>query len=134
MNHKQKIGYAILGAFIMLIGMLIDNFTSPPVTAQTDGEITCQKLTFVDETGEPLFRLQAETGTRAEPRFHSTYAKTGTGANDTLVFFNRRGQRVVSLTSSMLKNHLSIRDITGMERVALSADEDTGRVKVWEWG
>ena len=61
MNHKQKIGYAILGAFIMLIGMSIDNLTSSPVTAQNDGEITCQKLTFVDETGEPLFILQAET-------------------------------------------------------------------------
>ena len=134
MNHKEKTGYIILGAVIMLIGMSINNLTSFPVTAQNNGEIMVQKLTFVDETGEPLFRLQAEVGTRAEPLFHTRYANTGTGANDTLVFFNRRGQRVVSLTSSMLKNHLSIRDITGMERVALSATEDTGRVKVWEWG
>ena len=49
MNYKQKIGYTILGAFIMLIGMLMDNLTSPPVTAQSNGELTCQQLTFVDE-------------------------------------------------------------------------------------
>ena len=61
MNHKQKLAYMALGAGILALGILIDNLTSSPVTAQTDGEITCQKLTFVNETGEPLFILQAKT-------------------------------------------------------------------------
>ena len=58
MNHKQKLGYIALGASIMLIGMWIGNAISPPVTAQNDGELTCQKLTFVDETGTPLYWIQ----------------------------------------------------------------------------
>lgn len=66
MNHKQKIGYTFLGAFIILIGMLIDNLTSPPVTAQNNGELTCQKLTFVDETGMPLFTLNTEIENRGD--------------------------------------------------------------------
>ena len=84
MNHKQKIGYILLGAFIMLIGMSIDNLTSTPVTAQNDGEITCQKLTFVDETGKPLFILQAKTE----------------GVSDhQLSIRNKAGQEAVRLTS-----------------------------------
>ena len=84
MNHKQKIGYTLLGAFIMLIGMSIDNLTSSPVTAQSNGELTCQKLTFVDETGKPLFILQAETE----------------GVSDhQLSILNKAGQETVRLTS-----------------------------------
>lgn len=54
MNHKQKIGYTILGASIMLIGMWIGNGTSPPVTAQSNGvfdKITCREIEVIDENG-----------------------------------------------------------------------------------
>ena len=60
MNHKQKIGYTILGAFIMLIGILINNLTSP-VTAQSNGtfgEIQCTGLTVVDAKGKKLIDLK----------------------------------------------------------------------------
>ena len=61
MNHKQKIGYTILGAFIMLIGMSIDNLTSSPVTAQnneTFGEIQCTGLTVINKEGKTLIDLK----------------------------------------------------------------------------
>lgn len=94
----------------------MNNLTSPPVTAQTDVELTCDKLTFVDKTGEPLFRLQAKASTRA---------------NETLVFFHRAGQRAVSLTSSTAKNRLAIQSIGGIDGVVLSTTyEHGGRVRV----
>ena len=112
MNHKQKIGYTILGAFIMLIGMLIDNRTSPPVTAQTDGVITCQKLTFVDEAGEPLFILQAKTegvsdhqlsirnkvGQETVRLTSIIFDRLGRALNS-VYLFNDEGKVVVALTS-----------------------------------
>ena len=45
----------------MLIGMLIDNFISPPVTAQSNGtfgEIQCTGLTVVDKEGKTLIELK----------------------------------------------------------------------------
>lgn len=112
MNHKQKMGYTILGAFIMLIGMSIDNFTSPPVTAQSNGELTCKQLTFVDETGEPLFILQAKTkevnnhqlsirnkvGQETARLTSRIFASSGRALND-LRLFNDKGEVAVALTS-----------------------------------
>ena len=102
MNHKQKIGYTILGAGIMLIGMLIDNLTSSPVTAQNDGEITCQKLTFVDETGKPLFTFSAK--------------KKNTNSLDSLL--------------SGITETLFIRDKDGKSAIELSTGTEGGRVDV----
>ena len=51
MNHKQILGYTVLGAMIMPIG--IGSIVSPPLIAQRDGvfgEIECSKLTVVNET------------------------------------------------------------------------------------
>lgn len=36
MNHKQKLGYTLLGASIMLIGMWIGNGISPNIEAQSE--------------------------------------------------------------------------------------------------
>ena len=94
MNHKQKMGYILLGAFIMLIGMSIDNLTSSPVTAQTDGEITCQKLTFVDETGEPLFTLNAESD----------------GRTGSLSFRNKDGKKAMKINNTRLGNSVYVYD------------------------
>ena len=60
MNYKQKLGYMVLGAVIMLIGMSVDSILSPPLIAQRSGgidEIVCSKLTIVDKYGRPAIVL-----------------------------------------------------------------------------
>ena len=54
MNNKQKFGYTLLGALIMLIGIGVGAIVSPPLIAQRDGvfdEIQCRRLKTVDENG-----------------------------------------------------------------------------------
>ena len=62
MNHKQKLGYTVLGAVIMLVGITIGQFVTPNIEAQSDGvfdEIQCRKLTVLDKSGKPAFLLAA---------------------------------------------------------------------------
>ena len=113
MNHKQKIGYTLLGAFIMLIGMSIDNLTSSPVTAQSNGELTCQKLTFVDDTGKPLFYLEAEDSDRL------SIFKADVYNPKTEVFENKEMMRLTCV--GLLGNELSILNLEGREGVRLEA-------------
>ena len=62
MNNKQKFGYTILGAVIMLIGIGVGAIVSPSLTAQRNGvfgEIECTELTVVDTAGNPVVVLGA---------------------------------------------------------------------------
>ena len=71
MNNKQKFGYTILGAVIMLIGIGMGVIVSPPLIAQRDGvfgNIQCTELEVVDKYGEPAIRLK--TNDRFGPDNH----------------------------------------------------------------
>lgn len=55
MNYKQKLGYTVLGAVIMLVGFGVGSVVSPPLVAQNSGvfdEMTCSKLTVRDERAD----------------------------------------------------------------------------------
>lgn len=63
MNHKQKLGYALLGAAVMAIGMTIGQFTTPNIEAQNNSvldEIVCKKITVVDSDGNPGILLESK--------------------------------------------------------------------------
>lgn len=109
MNHKQKIGYTLLGAFIMLIGMLIANLASPPVTAQSNSEITCKQLTFVDDKGQPLFTFNTTSG-------------------DTLVIRNKDGKKVLTLDRGIIQHQLTVYDTEEVENVQLGATKHIGGI------
>ncbi len=160
MNHKlkipipsgQKIGYIILGAVIMLIGMSIDNLTSSPVTAQNDGEITCQKLTFVDETGKPLFYLETVNGSSiSEPNrlifepdrlsifkpnvIHSNnrvpvatelMRLSGSSTLSELFLLNPNGKEGVGLRSASLRNSVFVFNHEGKVAVSLASSTGSG--------
>ena len=149
MNHKQKIGYTILGAFIMLIGMLIDNLTSAPVTAQNDGEITCQKLTFVDETGKPLFYLETGHGLSifkadvfnwntevSENKEVMRLTCDGLFGNE-LSLLNPNGREGVRLDASQFSNFVAIFNHEGKEAVSLASKNgresgvDSNRIRIF---
>ena len=55
MNHKQKLGYMALGAGILAIGIIIGQWGTPDIEAQSNGvfdEVKYRRLTVVDEAGE----------------------------------------------------------------------------------
>ena len=57
MNNKQKFGYTLLGALIMLIGIGVGAIVSPPLIAQRNAvfdEIVCNQLMNLP----PSFRQQ----------------------------------------------------------------------------
>lgn len=57
MNHKQKLGYMALGAGILALGIIIGQFVTPDIEAQSNGvfdEIQCKKLTVGDKWGKRI--------------------------------------------------------------------------------
>ena len=63
MNHKQKLGYTLLGAGILAIGIIIGQIITPDIEAQSNGvfdEITCRSLRIVDKDGKAKVILAAE--------------------------------------------------------------------------
>ena len=144
MNHKQKIGYTILGACIMLIGMSIDNLTSSPVTAQNDGEITCQKLTFVNDRGVPLFYIETrgfdnelsifnalnfnwETNVVEPKEVMSLYSSSIHGNQLILLNHEHEDRPAVRLTASQRNNYVTLFNHEGKRAVRLGSNVGTDR-------
>ena len=60
MNHKQKLGYTLLGAGIMAIGIIIGQWGTPDIEAQSNGvfdEVVCTGLTVVNHAGKRMIEL-----------------------------------------------------------------------------
>ena len=52
---QAKLGYTLLGAGIMALGIIIGQVITPDIEAQSNGvfdEVKCRRLTVVDEAGE----------------------------------------------------------------------------------
>ena len=133
MNHKQKICYTILGAGIMLIGMLINNLTSSPVTAQNHGELTCQKLTFVNETGEPHFTLKVESNGLSIRNKEGEKALTlnSHSSKHVLSLYNKKDVGVVSLYAwKSGGGNIIVRDGEGKEVAAIVINQRGGAVSI----
>ena len=64
MNHKQKLGYALLGAAVMAIGIIIGQLSTLNIEAQGNNvfdEIVCKKITVVDSYGKTGIVLESIT-------------------------------------------------------------------------
>ena len=61
MNHKQKLGYMALGAGILAVGIIIGQFVTPDIEAQSNGvfdKITCRGIGVIDKDGEMTILVQ----------------------------------------------------------------------------
>ena len=117
MNQKQKFGYTVLGALIMLVGIGVGSIVSPPLVAQRDGvfgEIECTKLKVVDKTGKTAIVLAADTL-----------------ANRVVVIFDRAGEPAVGISASGLGNSLGIYGKARKQVVSLRTDEDWAEVDIY---
>ena len=62
MNYKQKLGYMALGAGILALGIIIGQWGTPGIEAQSNGvfdEITCRSLKVVDKHGKNAIWLES---------------------------------------------------------------------------
>ena len=62
MQNRIKLGYTVLGAVIMLIGLTVGAIVSPPLIAQRNGvfgEVVCTRLTVVDKHGRTAIDLES---------------------------------------------------------------------------
>ena len=99
MNYKQKLGYTVLGAVIMLIGMSVNSILSPPLVAQRNGvfdEIECYGLTVMNRNGEPAVILGS-----------------GSEGENGIILYNETGTPAASLHSADGKTLLSIMNEDG---------------------
>ena len=141
MNHKQKLGYILLGAGIMLVGITIGQFISPPIEAENNGvfdKITCFELEVIDGKGKTAAML----GSTREATGVFVFDKQGTPAvilssspkGNGVQVFNKQHQ-AVDLGSSSEGNGLTIRDQWGRTAVSLGASDESGAMEVHDkWG
>ena len=80
MNQKQKLGYMVLGAGILALGIIIGQWVTPDIEAQSNGvfeKIQCRELEVVDKDGLVGVRLAAaDNGTNGV----SVFGKQGVAA------------------------------------------------------
>ena len=63
LKRFEKLQYMVIGAVLMAVGIGIGSIFTPPLVAQRDNvfdEITCRKLTVVDENGEQVLTMKSE--------------------------------------------------------------------------
>ena len=125
MNYKQKLGYMALGAGILALGIIIGQWGTPDIEAQSDGEfdkIICRELQVVDQDGKKTIVLQSNEDD-----------------NQVIVYEpqNKRANVVgVELVSSDFINEIKIRDkthnISGIWLFSWEMFGGENRVKVYQ--
>ena len=126
MNYRQKLGYLALGGVLMLIGMVTATTLIPSLIAQDNpdligemdsaafNELTCNKLTVVDENGNPggLLFIDENGGT--------------------VTVVNKNGNPGVLLLNDESGGGVLVYDKTENPKVALGSNEDGGIVAVYD--
>ena len=115
MNHKQKLGYTLLGAGIMAVGITIGQFVSPNIEAQSNGvfdEITCRSLSVVDEKGETEIGLGEKTVVIRDKQGRLAVILSSREVGNGLTVFDK-GKIAGMLVSNKEENFVSISDKQG---------------------
>ena len=120
MNHKQKLGWTLLGAVIMLVGVGVGSIVSPPSVAQRDGvfrEIQCTQLTVVDKAGRAVVTLTAdEVANRILVTNTTGEATIGLIASEDvnrIIFTDKAGKTAIDLKSGERWNEIAVFDKDG---------------------
>ena len=116
MSHKQKLGYALLGAGIMAVGITIGQFITPNIEAQSNGvfdKITCRELEVLDENGNEAIVLSTELINRDnKPK-----------ANGVLVLDKQGNGGGIYLICGAQKNEIQVSGEDAIESINLSVGE-----------
>ena len=117
MNHKQKLGYMVLGAVIMLVGLGLGAIVSPPLIAQRNGvfdEIECSKLTVVDKNDKLAIILAANEDENG------------------IVLLNQAGTMSARLSADKDGSSLGLFNAEGEQSIALLGTEKGGIVALYD--
>ena len=106
MNYKQKLGYTLLGAGIMALGITIGQFITPNIEAQSNGvfnKIVCREIEVLDEDGNKAIGLRSNdkaTSVSIYDRRGNIAAVLGTEEDGTrLTFWDKFGEKALVLES-----------------------------------
>jgi hypothetical protein len=135
MNHKQKLGYTLLGAGIMAVGITIGQFITPNIEAQSEGvfeKITCRELYVVDEKGETEIGLGDNTVVIRDKQGRLAVFLASTEGVNVVIVSNNQGQNAVRLSSDDERNQVSVSDNQGKSAILLGNDslQDTNYILV----
>ena len=140
MNHKQKLGYMALGAGIMALGIIIGQWGTPDIEAQSNGvfdEITCRSLNVVDRNGNTGIHLLAAGDTNAivignnSPGTGRIYLGTDHG-NNGITITDGAGNSTIELEATETQNHVSVHDHYGNIRILLASGKFGDSVAVYD--
>lgn len=151
MNHRMKLGYTIMGAVIMLIGIAVGLIVSPPLIAQSKGvfdEVRCSKLMVYNEHGTRAIRLAAlETGNmvtiyddKGKPAIHLAALETTNNVTvhdsdqrkASIAIADDSGRYAVHLAAGETRNRVTVYNQLGKPAIGLYADEFGNNVSVYD--
>ena len=147
MNYKQKLGYMLFGAVIMLIGIAVGSIVSPRWIVQREdvfGEIECAGLTVVDKEGNKAIGLQSHDKANIVSVYDSegnvamslgSIDEVGNGLN----IYDKYGSLMVGLMSSsgwdnLTGSGLTIYNMRGKVAVELGSTLRGNEVSVYDSG
>ena len=121
MNNKQKLGYTLLGAGIMAVGITIGQFVTPRIEAQSNGvfdKVVCRQITVVDSAGKPAITLDSwDTGQNI--------------TNTVRVYQSQSPSVALVLESTNRANSVYINDKGGSSAFDLEAFASQNRLTLW---
>ena len=142
MNSKQKLGYTLLGAGVMAVGIIIGQIITPDIKAQTKSvfdNIYCRQIVVEDAEGKPqiiladnridVFNKQKEgfisliagnegnqlliTNKVGKAGFSLLTVDKGVAQGNILTVSNEQGQTGIALISTILDNSVRVFDKQG---------------------
>ena len=125
MNHKQKLGYILLGAGIMALGIIIGQWVTPDIEAQADGvfdEIRCSKLTVVDKVGNRAIVLDSHKGGNGITVYEASNRAIVLFSNNSassVSVLDKAGNRVVYLDNHKGGSGITVSDEAGNPAMSL---------------
>ena len=132
MNQKQKLGYTLLGAGIMAVGITIGQVITPNIEAQSNGvfdEITCRSLNVVDRNGNTGIHLLAAGDLNGSEGINLLAAEN---TNAIVIGNNSPGTGRIYLSTDHGTNGITITDGAGNSAIELTAKEHQNHVQVFD--
>ena len=137
MNYKQKLGYTLLGAGVMALGIIIGQWGTPDIEAQSNGvfdTITCRELEVVDAEGKKaivLTSLQSANYVFVYDKQENIAIRlvSSQGGNSVDVR-DKQGEAAISLTSLQSANLVDLHDKQGETAIRLTNLQERNHVLV----
>ena len=153
MNQKQKLGYMALGAGILAVGIIIGQFVTPDIEAQSNGvfdKITCRSLEVLDQNDNRRIHLYA-LGPMAEISIMSHWnnkerdaisltsfvgfnpdGSFGNDNSNSITISKPSGTSGIELNTQAIVNYVKVRNKAGNTAILLGGAEDDSGITLYD--